>query len=109
MKTSKLILQIDYIFQPEKSWEIDLDHLETMIDDNTAAIVIINPSNPCGSVFSMSHIKDILKLASQYKIPIIADEVYEHIVSIFKYVYILNISVSRKPGKDQIHYKCLTE
>lgn len=71
-----------------------------MIDDNTAAIVIINPSNPCGSVFSMSHIKDILNLASQYKIPIIADEVYEHIVSIFKYVYILNISISRKPGKD---------
>lgn len=69
-----------YNLVPEKSWEIDLDHLETMIDDNTAAIVIINPSNPCGSVFSISHIKDILKLVSQYKIPIIADEVYEHIV-----------------------------
>lgn len=69
-----------YNLIPEKSWEIDLDHLESIIDENTAAIVVINPSNPCGSVFSSSHIKDILKLASKHKIPIIADEVYQDIV-----------------------------
>ena len=67
--------------QPEKSWEIDLDHLESHIDDRTAAIVVNSPSNPCGSVYSKEHLLDILALAEAYKVPIIADEIYEHFVS----------------------------
>ena len=38
--------------QPEKQWEIDLEHLESLIDATTKAIVVNNPSNPCGSVYS---------------------------------------------------------
>ena len=38
--------------------------------------MIINPSNPCGSSFSKSHIIDIIKIADEFKLPIIADEVY---------------------------------
>ena len=68
-------------FQPEKNWEIDLDHLESLIDDTTATILINNPSNPCGSVFSRNHLLSILELAKRHKIPIIADEIYEHFVS----------------------------
>nr|XP_050864766.1 tyrosine aminotransferase isoform X2 [Vespula vulgaris] len=66
--------------KPERSWEIDLDDLETKIDESTAAIVINNPSNPCGSVFSRNHILDILNIAARYYVPIIADEIYEHMV-----------------------------
>ena len=62
------------IFQPERDWEIDLDHMESLLDDDTAAIVVNNPSNPCGSVFSQQHIRDILAVASTHKVPIIADE-----------------------------------
>jgi tyrosine aminotransferase len=69
-----------YNLLPEKSWEIDLNDLESLIDENTAAIVITNPSNPCGSVFSKSHIKAILKIAEKHFVPIIADEIYEHFV-----------------------------
>ncbi|XP_029653064.1 tyrosine aminotransferase-like [Octopus sinensis] len=69
-----------YNLLPEKSWEADLSHLESTIDENTVGIVIINPSNPCGSVYSKSHIKDILSIASKYRLPIIADEVYRDIV-----------------------------
>lgn len=36
-----------YNLIPEKSWEIDLDHMESLIDENTAAIILTNPSNPC--------------------------------------------------------------
>jgi aspartate/methionine/tyrosine aminotransferase len=46
--------------QPERNWEIDLAHLESLIDTSTAAIVVNNPSNPCGSNFSREHILDIL-------------------------------------------------
>lgn len=73
-------ININRSFQPELGWEIDLDDLEAQIDESTAAIVINNPSNPCGSVFSRDHILDILDIAARYYVPIIADEIYEHMV-----------------------------
>lgn len=42
--------------------------------------MIINPSNPCGSVFSKEHLCEILDIASRNHVPIIADEIYEHFV-----------------------------
>lgn len=69
-----------YNLLPEYDWIIDLSHLEAQIDHNTAAIVINNPSNPCGSVFTESHLKNILDIAYRYKVPIIADEIYERLV-----------------------------
>lgn len=59
---------------------MDLEHLESLIDEKTAAIVINNPSNPCGSVFSRSHLLQILEVAERHKLPIIADEIYEKFV-----------------------------
>ncbi|KAK4879791.1 hypothetical protein RN001_007937 [Aquatica leii] len=69
-----------YNLIPEEGWIIDLAHLESQIDENTAALVINNPSNPCGSVFSENHLRDILEVAYKYKVPIIADEIYERLV-----------------------------
>lgn len=69
-----------YNLLPEKSWEIDIDHLESLIDENTAAIVLNNPSNPCGSVYSKEHLQDVLKICELYKVPVISDEIYEHFV-----------------------------
>ena len=50
--------------------------MESLIDDNTKAIIINNPSNPCGSVWSVEHIRAIIALAEHYCLPIIADELY---------------------------------
>ena len=58
---------------PESEWQIDLDHLEEMADEKTSAILVNSPSNPCGSLFSEHHMKEILALADQLKLPIIAD------------------------------------
>ncbi|XP_058956402.2 tyrosine aminotransferase [Pocillopora verrucosa] len=69
-----------YNLLPERSWEIDLDHLESLIDDRTRAILVNNPSNPCGSVYSKEHLEAILEVAERYMLPIIADEVYEYAV-----------------------------
>jgi tyrosine aminotransferase len=67
---------IHFSFQPDRNWEIDLVQLESLIDQNTAAILINNPSNPTGSVFSKTHLLDILKVAEKHHIPIISDEIY---------------------------------
>uniref|UniRef100_A0A0A9WAY0 Tyrosine aminotransferase n=2 Tax=Lygus hesperus TaxID=30085 RepID=A0A0A9WAY0_LYGHE len=70
----------EYKLKPEKDWEIDLEDLEKQIDVNTAALIITNPSNPCGSVFSERHLRDIVQVAARNYVPIIADEIYEHLV-----------------------------
>lgn len=44
---------------PEKGWEVDLEKVKALADHNTVAMVIINPSNPCGSVFSYQHLKEV--------------------------------------------------
>lgn len=69
-----------YNLLADQNWAIDLDHLESLIDHNTAAIVVNNPSNPCGSVFSAKHLIKLLELADKHKKPIIADEIYDKFV-----------------------------
>ncbi|XP_036400313.1 tyrosine aminotransferase [Megalops cyprinoides] len=69
-----------YNLQPEKSWEIDLEHLESLIDEKTACLIVNNPSNPCGSVYSKEHLQDILAVASKHCTPILADEIYGDMV-----------------------------
>jgi len=65
-----------YNLNPKQNWQVDMKHLEEARDENTRAILINNPSNPCGSVFSKEHLQEILAFAEKYKLPIIADEVY---------------------------------
>lgn len=44
------------------------------------AIVVNNPNNPTGAVYSKKHLEDILRLAERYRVPIIADEIYGDMV-----------------------------
>jgi len=69
-----------YNLLPNKSWECDLGHMESLIDEMTAAILINNPSNPCGSNYSRSHLEKIVAVAQKHKLPIIADEIYANMV-----------------------------
>lgn len=72
-----------FLAQPEHDWEVDLEQLESQIDEQTAAIIVTNPSNPCGSVYGRRHLNDILQVAARNYVPIIADEIYDYFVSSF--------------------------
>jgi tyrosine aminotransferase len=65
-----------YRLLPERNWEADIDHMRSLIDSKTRAILVNNPSNPCGSVYTKEHLQQILAVAEEFKLPIISDEIY---------------------------------
>ncbi|WWC64177.1 tyrosine aminotransferase [Kwoniella dejecticola CBS 10117] len=78
----------------EKDWEVDLDMLDDLCDDETRAILVNNPSNPCGSNYSREALKDILALAEKHKVPIIADEIYGHMTWSSPFTPLASLSTS---------------
>lgn len=69
-----------YTLDAESNWEIRLGDLAKIADSRTKAILVNNPSNPCGSVFSAAHIQALLAVAGALRLPIVADEVYADMV-----------------------------
>ena len=56
----------EYPLVPERGWEADVAALEALVDDNTRAIVVNNPSNPCGSVFSDACLRGIVEVRNTH-------------------------------------------
>lgn len=71
-----------YDLDPSKNWEIDIDSVISQADEKTKAIVITNPSNPCGSNFSREHLIEVANAISTHlpNIVVFADEIYGNCV-----------------------------
>lgn len=73
----------DPIYVPLKppTFDFDKDELEKACSTKgVKAIVLCNPSNPCGKVFNLEELTFISELAIKYDLYVITDEVYEHII-----------------------------
>ena len=68
--------------------------LEQAFRDGAKALILCNPSNPCGKVFTMGEMEEIAELAKQYDAFVITDEVYEYII----YDGNRHISMAALPG-----------
>ena len=66
------------LYPPE--FNFNVDELEAAFRQNPKALILCNPSNPCGKVFTYDELKTIADLAQKYDTFVITDEVYEHIV-----------------------------
>jgi len=61
-------------------FNFNVDELEAAFKQNPKALILCNPSNPCGKVFTREELTIIADMAKKYDAYIITDEVYEHIV-----------------------------
>ena len=62
------------------SFDFDVEVLENAFKQNPKAIILCNPSNPTGKVFTEDELKTIADLAVKYDTFVITDEVYEHLI-----------------------------
>ena len=73
-------------------FNFDKEELENAFQQNPKALILCNPSNPCGKVFSKEELEYIASLAVKYDTYVITDEVYEHIVyAPYKHTYFASL------------------
>lgn len=61
-------------------WKFDPDELASAFNDRTKAIVLCNPNNPTGAVFTREDLEPIAALCRKWDVVAITDEIYEHIL-----------------------------
>ena len=65
-----------YRTDPSRGWTPDLDHLRSLITPAARALVVIDPNNPTGAVYSTATRRTLIDLADHHGLAILADEVY---------------------------------
>lgn len=71
---------VHYLCDEESDWYPDLEDIKSKITGNTKGIVIINPNNPTGAVYSKEVLQDLAKIAEEYRLIVFADEIYDKIL-----------------------------
>jgi alanine-synthesizing transaminase len=71
---------VHYLCDESAGWQPDLDDLRSKISDRTKAIVVINPNNPTGAVYSEAVLLEIANMAREHGLVIMADEIYDKIL-----------------------------
>ena len=71
---------VHYRCDEENGWNPDLADIEAKITENTHALVIINPNNPTGAVYSAETVKGLIDIARRHELVVMADEIYEKIL-----------------------------
>ena len=71
---------VHYLCDEQAGWFPDLDDIRSKITPNTKAILIINPNNPTGAVYSKELLEEIIELARQHNLIVLSDEIYDKIL-----------------------------
>ena len=71
---------VHYLCDESADWQPDLDDLAARITPRTRAIVVINPNNPTGAVYSRQTLEQIVELARRHNLIIFSDEIYDKIL-----------------------------
>ncbi|KAA0243616.1 MAG: aminotransferase class I/II-fold pyridoxal phosphate-dependent enzyme, partial [Chlorobiota bacterium] len=69
-----------YYLDEENGWQPDIDDIKKKINSKTKAIVLINPNNPTGSLYTKEVLLEIVALAEKHNLVIFADEIYDKLL-----------------------------
>ena len=68
---------VHYLCDEASDWMPDIEDIKRKVTSNTKAIVVINPNNPTGALYPESVLKQIVEVARQHQLIILADEIYD--------------------------------
>ena len=71
---------VHYRLNEDDDWMPDLTDIADKVTPNTKAIVVINPNNPTGAVYSKENLQGIVEIARKHGLMILADEIYDKIL-----------------------------
>ncbi|MFD1261870.1 pyridoxal phosphate-dependent aminotransferase [Entomomonas asaccharolytica] len=71
---------VHYLCDEQANWFPDVNDIKSKITENTKAILLINPNNPTGAVYSKELLLDIIEVARQHNLIIFSDEIYDKIL-----------------------------
>jgi len=71
---------VHYLCDEQADWFPDIADIESKISSRTRAIVIINPNNPTGAVYSSDLLLDVIRVARKHNLIVFADEIYSKIL-----------------------------
>lgn len=71
---------VHYICDEQSDWFPDIDDIKSKITPKTKAIVIINPNNPTGALYSKELLEQIVDIAREHELIIFSDEMYDRLV-----------------------------
>ncbi|QMW65141.1 pyridoxal phosphate-dependent aminotransferase [Mumia sp. ZJ1417] len=71
---------VHYRCDEASDWNPDIDDVRAKVTDRTKAIVIINPNNPTGAVYSPEVLRDLVQVARENNLIVYADEIYDKIL-----------------------------
>jgi alanine-synthesizing transaminase len=71
---------VHYVCDEQAEWNPDIEDIRKKITDKTEGIVIINPNNPTGALYSPEILEQVIKLAEEHSLVLFADEIYENIL-----------------------------
>jgi alanine-synthesizing transaminase len=78
---SKLMsMENPYYLDESNNWQPDIEDIKSKINNKTRAIVLINPNNPTGSLYSLQILQQIVDLALEHNLVIFADEIYDKLL-----------------------------
>ncbi|WP_462158198.1 pyridoxal phosphate-dependent aminotransferase [Pseudoalteromonas sp. GB56] len=71
---------VHYRCDEEQDWFPDIDDIRSKITSRTKALVLINPNNPTGAVYSTALLHELITLAREHNLLLLSDEIYEKIL-----------------------------
>lgn len=71
---------VHYICDEENDWQPDIADIESKITPKTRGIVVINPNNPTGAVYTKQTLLALLEIARKHDLVVFADEIYDKII-----------------------------